>query len=236
MVKVSVEENRIVVPFNGKRGFSANITLKEHSIKKCLDFAEMMVYGDGYQNPNSFGNEKEPRVSSEVFRDILQGKISEIGFYNFMFKQKIIPDKKPDFEVWGKGKWEDIDFTFNNGEIRISIKSTKHFGNLLLLEKHKYTKNGEFNQPVDGGEPFAYDNTFLVRVKGIDGGNRSEYDNISSVQCEISGHIDHARFLSIIAENQVVPQGCLLGTPLKVDNYYTCVTDLISTDKFLKFS
>ena len=40
---------------------------------------------------------------------------------------------EPDLIEWDLGKWDDVDFTIFDKTI--SVKSTKYFGNLLLLEK-----------------------------------------------------------------------------------------------------
>ncbi|MFD2908364.1 hypothetical protein ACFSX9_06410 [Flavobacterium ardleyense] len=234
MIKITVDENnKGNVPSNGKIVFNPNISLKPESIAKCVEFAGIMAYGEGFHNPNSFGANTNCRKEKEIFKNTLQGKIAELAFYNYMAKAGFKPDAIPDFGVWGKGKWEDCDFTFKNGAINVSIKSTKHFGNLLLLEKDRYNENGEYLEAVEKSQPIKHHYIFMIRVKGVEKDNPAEYlapyENIS---VEVTGYITNDCFKKLIHQNQLIKKGLIIGIPMIVDNYYTCSSDLLRPEAF----
>jgi hypothetical protein len=71
--------------------------------------------------------------------------------------------KMPDLETWDLGKWDDTDFEIN--KYFLSVKSTKAFGNLLLLETKDWNENGEYipNLAINGAHSL-YDFFILVRI------------------------------------------------------------------------
>jgi hypothetical protein len=232
MIKVTIDKNSVTVPSEGKKLFSPNIELKSDSISLCIEFASKMAYGEGYHQANAFASDTYTRDEKEIFINTLQGKIAELGFYNLMCKLGQKPDKLPDFGVWGKGVWEDCDFEFLNGKIKVSLKSTKHFGNLLLLEKDRYNVKGEYLEPTNGANPVLHDYIFLARIKGIDNPEPSAYKTPFNISCEITGFICHADFLEIIKTNQFINKGVRLGIPMIVDNYYIVASELKPIGEF----
>lgn len=231
MFKIEIKENRVVIPPEGKKAFHSNISLRNESKQKCLDFATEMAYGAGYHNPEAFGGDHH-RNASEIFIDTLQGKLAELAVYNKLHSLGAAPDKLPDFGVWKRGIWEDCDFTFNEGKIKASVKSTKSFGNLLLLEKARYSESGEYLEPANGRNPILYDYTFLSRVTGIENPNPKEYKNLDDIKVEVTGFITHSNFLEIINNKQIIQKGTILGIPLIVDNYYICANNLQEINTF----
>jgi hypothetical protein len=225
MHKIQIEFNSVKIAANDRLKFSPDKKLKAESILKCLNFATEMAYGNGHHKSQSFGGKSHERNSSEIFINTFQGKIAELAVYNQLSNLKIKPDKNPEFEIWGKGKWEDCDFTLKNETLRCSVKSTKDFGNLLLLEKEKYNEKGEFLETEDL-KPRHYDFTFLVRVAGIKDNDPKSYMQKNSIETEVVGFLSHQNFLEVIAQNQFIKKGIRLGIPLIVDNYYVFAKDL----------
>lgn len=234
MKKISLDSNnKVLIPNDGKKKFTPNVSLKHESIMSCVDFAAKMAYGEGYHNPHAFGAISYSRENEEIFKNTLQGKIAELAFYNLMCKLNIKPDALPDFQVWGKGKWEDCDFTFKTGEIKVSVKSTKNFGNLLLLEKDRYNALGEFLEPVDDNTPVKYDYIFLARVKGVDVCDLEYYKEFGkNIEVEITGYLSNGKFKELILDKQIIKKGCIIGIPMLVDNYYACASDLKPAEYF----
>lgn len=236
MIRIGIEDNKVIVPKNGKKDFNPNTKINNSGKKKSIDFACEMAYGEGHHNPNSFGSGNYKRNKDQIFRDALQGKIAEVGFYNYFYilEQKkqnygLKIDQEPEFEVWGKGEWEDCDFTLNNGKYNISIKSTKYIGNLLLLERDRYTRAGLYREPEEGSDPVQYDAFFLCRVSNVFGPEIEKirsYKNLDEIKCEVTGFITYDDFIKVIKNNQFIQKGTILGTPMKVDNYYVCAQDL----------
>ncbi|BCD59438.1 MULTISPECIES: hypothetical protein [unclassified Nitratiruptor] len=216
-----------------RKEFKPNIEIADKDKEKCLMFARNMAYGEKH-NPKSFGSAEKNyiREKQEIFRDAFQGKLAEIAFYNYYVKRGFSLNK-PDFSEWNRGKWEDTDFTaeFNNKEYRISIKSTKYFGNLLLLEKDRYNEQGLYIETADDQtKGVKYDLIFLVRIKGVDGSNPNVYDKkkLSAIEAEITGFITHEEFKKAIKSGKYLAKGWLINgkEKLKVDNYYFCANEL----------
>lgn len=231
MIKAKIKFDRIVFDTYSKKEFAPDSKLKQESIQKCLYFASEMAYGTGYHKSQSFGRNNYDRSQNEIFINTFQGKLAELAVYNELYAIGIRPDKPPEFDIWGKGKWEDCDFTLNNRSIRASIKSTKWFGNLLLLEKHKYNEKGQFLETFES-EPIAYDYTFMVRIQGVKSEKPEHYLKKNDIEVEVTGFMSHSKFLQVIEEKQIIPQGILLGTPLIVDNYYIFAQDLTDVKYF----
>jgi len=233
LISVQIRGNEVFIPREGRKSFLPNTSLKDLSIVKCIDFAKEMAYGEGFHNAKAFAGSSYTRENKEIFINTLQGKIAELGFYNLMYARGMTPDKLPDFRIWGKGIWEDCDFEFKNGTIKVSLKSTKHFGNLLLLEKNRYNANGEYLEPANGQTPVKHDYIFLSRVKGVDSYNPSDYATPFKINCEITGFITHDLFKELIHKNKYIKKGTRLGIPLIVDNYYIVASDLYPIEDFI---
>lgn len=232
MIKANIQFNRIIFEPETKTEFAPDAKLKQESIKKCLLFASEMAYGKGYHRSQSFGGADYNRSTFEIFLNTFQGKLAELAVYNQLSLIGIRPDNPPEFDVWGKNKWEDCDFTMDNGKIKASVKSTKWFGNLLLLEKDKYNEKGEFLETFEA-KSFAYDYTFMVRVSGLNSVRPENYLEENDIDVEVIGFLSLSKFLEIIKEKQIIPKGTFLGTPLIVDNYYIFAKDLIDV-KYLR--
>jgi hypothetical protein len=167
----------------------------------------------------------------EIFINTLQGKIAEYGFYNY-FKDRVKLEA-PDMNLWGQGIWEDTDFTveYKNKSYDISIKSTKYFGNLLLLERARYDDKGRYLEPADGGKPKQYSWIFLIRVKGVSIKNPEQYDDniLDKIQVEVSGYISRKMFINAIKNQKIIYRDTIIGgQPLQVDNYWFCVSELLN--------
>lgn len=223
MIKIKIENNRVIIPIGWKKYFSPNVLLSKSDISNCVNFANQMAYGKWYHNPNAFMWDYH-RNNKEIFINALQWKLAEVAFYNFYHNKK--PDlelTEPDFSVWWEGKREDTDIEINGK--KISIKSTKHFGNLLLLECDRYTDTGLYKEPANWWEPVKHDLIYLVRIKWIDSADPHYYEN-TDIQAEITWYITHENFLEIIKSKQYIKKGSVLWIPLIVDNYYICTKDL----------
>ena len=76
------------------------------NIKKCLEFAKNMTFGD----ENSAFHRKsrsggiEIRNQNQLFENTFQGKLSEFILYEY-FKFHKFDSTEPDLETFGKGIW-----------------------------------------------------------------------------------------------------------------------------------
>lgn len=110
--------------------FETDGVLNDIEITRCVDFANRMVWGEGYHRGKRSGGIKE-RSEKEKFVNTLQGKITECALHKYL-QGYHLDTSGVDFSVFGKGKWDTVDLACNNN--KIAVKSTKYFGQLLLLE------------------------------------------------------------------------------------------------------
>lgn len=118
-------------------------------VKLSFDFAYDMTFGRVGQHRAYRTGGTHVRKNGEIFANAFQGKLCEFAIY-LELKDKHDVDM-PDLTVNPLGEWDDYDFRIDN--YNISVKSTKFFGQLLLLEKNDWTRFGEYipnnNEPYD---------------------------------------------------------------------------------------
>lgn len=222
-----------------KREFCESQKLGKETVQVAYDFAYAMTFGgEGEHRAHRSGGTHIRRIG-EIFKDTFQGKLSECAVYNVLHQGHII--SKPDFDVWKLGKWDSDDFLIDGK--RASVKSTKSFGNLLMLETRDFDKNGVYipNIKKDGGE---YDYYVLVRMnpfcEDIMRSNRLLYaDSVDYWQlraiivnqkwiCDIPGYATKRDLKEIIARRFIIPKGSRLNGRVQIDadNYYVQAGDL----------
>ncbi|PHS13514.1 MAG: hypothetical protein COA86_16810 [Kangiella sp.] len=126
-------------------------SFKKSTILKVFEFAYDMSFGAEGQHRDHRTGGKHMRANGEIFINAFQGKLSEIAVLRLIYKQypkeEYINLPKPDFETYGLGLWDDCDLSINGK--RLSIKSTKFYGNLLLLEKDDWNIHGQYIPNID---------------------------------------------------------------------------------------
>jgi len=120
-----------------------------------------MSFGaQGQHRANRTGG-RNVRRNGEIFCDAFNGKLGEFAIHQYFASQKInLPE--PDLEVYGLGQWDDTDFFYN--DYCIAIKTTKHFGNLLLLELDDWDTEGRYIPNRESPSEGKYDAIILVRI------------------------------------------------------------------------
>jgi len=233
--KINIKYGKLYIESRCKRAFCKNTELSLIQFKQCLYFAKRIYDPQDKvaQNAISFAG-GSMRDKGTVFKNTLQGKIAEFGFYNYFKERVSIPS--PQMDLWELGKWEDTDFmvTVNDKKYNISLKSTKNYGNLLMLECARYDEKGHYLEGANGEKSIKHDFVFLARVKGVDSIKPDDYmDNkYSEIEIEISGYITINMFQEKIKHDGYIPKGTLIGKePLQVDNYCFCLSELSSPDK-----
>lgn len=228
---------------NKKKAFIPNVMLEKEDISSAFDFAYNMTFGKKGEHRNHRSEGKLQRKNGEIFANTYSGKLAEIGIYNF-FLEKGIELNKPDFDTWELGSWDEYDFKYKENEI--SVKSTTHFGNLLLLETKDWNSYGKYKPNSK-----KYDYHICVRIypdsKKILKNMRlyyltelTEEQNKDLKQgilheewkVEISGFISNFDLINIIKEGYVIQQDSLLNKSIKMDaeNYYIQYGDLRKID------
>jgi hypothetical protein len=224
--------------------FKSGNTFKDETIDRVFNFAYDMTFGNGeHRDHRSGGNMR--RKKGQIFINTFQGKLSELAIYMEFFKCNKTAFKKlskPDFDVYGLGEWDDSDITLDG--IKFSIKSTKFYGNLLLLETKDWNNKGEYLPNLNTTKNSIYDYFILVRIKPdveklmiskrflySNEINKEElYSLIKSVNWEydIAGYITNEDLKSIITNDFILPQKSMLNgkIPMDAENYYVQSIDM----------
>ncbi len=237
---------------NHKVTFSKTGALSKESIKLAFDFSYDMTFGSGYLRENAHGG-NEKRKLGATFANCFQGKLAEFAFYEFS-TLKGIDISYPDLTVNAKGIWDSADFIA--GKKKITIKSTKSYGNLLMLEKSMWSADGIF---VDEDSP--YDLFLLIRLhvdiekvmcikneKSLDL-ERIDKDELWNYFSElpkdsytkksyrwdydIPGYGTLELIQNAVINKNILRAGDLFNfTKIKVDNYYLLACDFLTLDSF----
>lgn len=220
-----------------KKKFRPSI-VPSHVITKCLNFAYNMAKNSLHRENRSGGTHH--RTELEVFWDTFSGKVAEYIAYLY-YEEKGAIVSELDFNTYNRGKWDSFDMSVNN--LKISIKSTKHIGQLLLLETSDWNESGKYIPDLT----INYDYFLLIRTKidyekNFKKGNLPEIDTINThisnldIQAEVTGLLSHFDFVNqIIKFRYIIKQGHLLQSKIPMDatNYYIHAYDLESPNKVL---
>ncbi|WP_288456114.1 hypothetical protein [uncultured Acinetobacter sp.] len=213
-------------------------------LEKVFVFSWNMTFG-------ATGEHRSYRSGGQVIRDNLQkfcdvfiGKLGELAFFNISKKrEKVDKITEIDYDCYGLGKWDSSDFLIND-KYHIAIKTTKHFGNLLLLEEKDWiVRDGKAiylpNQNFESKG--IYNFLFFSRVKTdihdlIKQENFSKDTDINylksiffnqimnavSISLEVVGYVSNQDLVKIIEEDYILPQNSLLNKTTQMDasNYY----------------
>ena len=225
---------------NHKKSFTPYEPLKWETIQVAFDFAYNMTFGNRGEHRDHRSGGLHSRKPGEIFSDTFQGKLSECALYNVLFKKHKIT--LPSFEVWKLGKWDTDDFVID-GE-RASVKSTKAFGNLLLLEAGDFDTNGNYRPNLDEPSNGFYSYFILVRMKpfcvDLMRQNRllystyADYNDLKKIITsetwfyDVPGYAIHEDIVQAISEHQLIHQGSTLNGRTRIDaeNYYIQAGDL----------
>lgn len=214
-------------------------TFEQEDIQQVLNFAYNMSFGENGEHRHYRSGGQHKRGNGEVFANAFQGKLSEFAVYDALKMKCDI--KAPDLSTYGLGKWDDDDFQI--GGKKISVKSTKSFGNLLLLETKDWNEYGQYIPNIDKGT-FEYDFFILVRIdpniENLLKKNRMLYSKVidkreiceilikEKWQYDIPGFISKNELLYAIKNNFIIKQNQYLNRKTKIDadNYYIQTVDM----------
>lgn len=227
-----------------KKVFFDGVTIDIQSVNLASEFAYQMVFGEGFHREHRTGGQAS-RKKGELFCNTFQGKLAEIVVYN-NFRNEALNCGKVDFEIHGKGIWDDSDLIVN-GKC-INIKSAAHFSNLLLLETKDWDNLGRYIPNIGSNSHTKYDFFILVRIepdiKKVFRNERLMYSNevskdkidnlISSLswKYDIVGYINNEQLINVINDNYILPQNSLLNgrVPMDAENYYVQAGDMLNIE------
>lgn len=228
--------------------YKSDGTLKPQTIERVFDFAYRMSFTSEGEHRNNRSGGDHNRRNGEIFANTFQGKIAECAACNYFFK--FDRNVNPDFSVFRLGKWDTVDLTVCEKEI--AIKSTKHFGQLLLLETKDWDKDGNYIPNIDKTVS-SYDFLVLIRMKpsceDILKQNRllfSEFIKREELHRLVTkqvwsynyvGFITKNDLIHIIESRNILPKSAMLNgsTLMDAENYYVQAGDMRSLDQIKKF-
>lgn len=231
-----------------RKNYGSGCAIFREDIQEVLDFAYDMCFGAGHHRNHRTGGIIRRRAG-EQFCNTFQGKLAEVALRKRLIYYGV-NCAEPDFNVFGEGIWDDCDLIVNGKSI--SVKSAAFFSNLLLLESKDYDANGNYLPNLENGSTSSYDYYVLVRIKpdikGLFRRNRLMYcDEISKSKIEeiinsewwsfdIGGWVNHAEFVSVIRDKNIIPQGAKLNgkIPMDADNYYIQSGDMHKMHELVK--
>lgn len=222
--------------------FLAYANMELNDKKKCFEFAYGMSYGEEGAHRDHRTGGGVHRRKGQIFINVFQGKMAEFALYRYL-KSKHIEINEPDISRYELGKWDTYDLLCQGKYI--SVKSTKSYGNLLLLETKDWNVNGDYiPNLVDGkNRSKKYDYTVLVRFKPdgekimnekklLNQKNEEIPKNIKEIlaecigelnwQYDFPGFIYYSELVKMIREKRIIPRNTLLNGQTKMDaeNYY----------------
>ncbi len=219
-----------------KKQYKPDGKFKYSTVESALNFAFKMTYGKQGEHRNYRSGGTERRGLLQIFSDTFQGKLSEFAFSNFLFP--FFGLIEPDLETYQLGKWDLADFEVNSKSY--AIKSTKYYGNLLLLETKDWNSKGEYLQGYKG--PKSYDAIILIRIspdihnvlseiipgEALDSKILFNKINQFEWKYEFTGFINSQDLAQIIMEGLIIPKGAFLSARTRMDaeNYYVQSGDL----------
>lgn len=237
--KMNINGN--IYTINSSVRFNPIMNFDLNTIKRVFDFAYDMSFGRSGEHRDHRSGGTHRRRNGEIFANTFQGKLAECAIYNYLCD--VCEISEPDFDTYGLGEWDNADFCINNHNI--SVKSTKSFGNLLLLETKDWSEEGIY---LPNNE--AYDFTFLVRLNpycedimrrdrklytdDMPDGELRELVINNTWEFDIPGYITLNDLKYIIQNNYVLPQGAFLNGKTRMDatNYYVQSGDMHPINDF----
>ena len=229
-----------------KRLFSRKGKLKAETIETVFNFAYEMAFTNKHRKNRSGGS--KGRTNGEIFANTFQGKIAECAACNFFFRYD--QSATPDFATYDKGIWDSVDLTVCGKQI--AVKSTKHFGQLLLLETKDWDIYGRYI-PNIGVSTCVYDYLMLVRItpscedllrkERLLYSNQIDRSRLQQICCSQKWEYDYAGYITlddlihIIRNGYVLPKGSLLNgkTAMDAENFYVQAADLHGMESIKEF-
>lgn len=232
-----------------KRDFIVNGSVSHDDFNDTFDFAYDMTFGSEGEHRDHRSGGQIRRKPGEIFADTFQGKLAEFALFNYL-KQNISNISPPDLREWQLNKWDSSDFIV--GPYNIAVKSTKSFGNLLLLETKDWNEDAQYIPNI----PFGHENSdffVCVRIKSdcsqIMRYNRMLYSYTADKSilynllisndwsCNLSGFITRDELRFIIQNKFILPQNSLLNgkTRMDAENYYVQMGDMHDISELFSF-
>lgn len=214
---------------NVKLFFEEMGKIKEEYVKEAFDFSYNMTFGNLGKHRNYRSGGRHRRKNGEIFANTFQGKLSEFALYQHLNDKFDI--NKPDLSLYDLEEWDSYDFKID--KYKLSVKSTKFFGQLLLLETKDWSRNAFY---IPNKE--KYDFIIMIRLKDDNEKLMRENRLYYSQKCDkeelwnlfkdnewsfdIPGYITRKELKYLIDNNFKIFKGDMLNGTTRMDatNYY----------------
>ena len=206
---------------NSKKPFAETYFLSLENTTKAKEFAKKMTYEKKGEHRKYRSGGSHVRSDREIYSNTLAGKISEFALFEYLNKKEILVEE-PDVETYALGVWDTFDFQIFNKHL--SVKSTKHFGNLVLLETKDWSEDGKYLPNIDK-DNYIYDFHILIRTK----------PNNDKWEFDIPGFITNQDLKEVIKQKLILPKSSLLNGKVRMDaeNYYIQSGELRKIDELV---
>lgn len=115
------------------------------------------------------------RNEIQIFYNIFLGKLGEIAAYNSLIKNNIeLETRSIDFTIRELGDWDDYDLKTKTNKL-ISVKSSKHWSQMMLLETKNWNKNSELIYNINTNKSYLYDFHLYSRIVPLKVFNNKKY-------------------------------------------------------------
>lgn len=216
--------------------FHPNVSISENDFRNSANFAYKMSFGKKGQHRNHRTGGTHQRKNGEIFANAFQGKLSEFAVFNYLSGLGLQLEP-PDLTISQLGAWDVVDLSVNGKEI--TIKSTKSYGQMLLLETRDWGYNGTYKPNKS-----IYDYFILVRIapnvdKILKEKKLLYVDEVSTDvlvppikeqkwKAEVSGYFTNDQFVNeVIRAKHILPKSSYLNsTKMDAENYYIQIGDL----------
>jgi len=228
------------------RSFNPKTFANKDNIMDTFEFAWSMTFGaEGAHRDHRSGGTSR-RKKGEIFANTYQGKLAEFAITNEFLGFEGV--ERPDLSVYGLGKWDSFDIYLNS--LHIGVKSTKKFGNLLLLETKDWSVEANYSNNSQSQSP---DFLCLVRlhpaIEMILKQERLLYSNTcdksileklitaQSFTYDCCGFISKSDLRNVIKARLILPKHAMLNgkTRMDAENYYVQAGDLLPLDRISEF-
>lgn len=230
-----------------KKFIGLEYNIDEAVLFNCFEYAYKMAEYKKQRENRSGGTIKRNKL--EIFWDDFRGKIAECYVKEY-YENQGCEVKGIDFAIYDRGQWDKFDLRIN-GKV-VSVKSSKHFSQLLLLETADW-KDGKYVGDTTNGkysvDYFMFVRTLIQVPEGFESGNELNkdvlWDKIKSIniKAEISGVLSHFDFREQVTKYRyIIPKGAWFrinpntnGTRMDAENYYVKIAELQKADANLFF-
>ena len=215
-----------------------NVEIGSELLWSCFEYAFSIANEDKQREYRSGGLARRNKL--QIFWDAFRGKVAECHAKVF-YEHRGCRVRDIDFDIYDRGVWDRYDLIINDKIV--SIKSSKHFSQLLMLETEDW-KDGKYSGDVYD-EDYTPDYFMFIRTridvpKELERGDNLNKERLWQViqrldiTAEISGLLPFVHFIDqVIKYKYVIRQNEIFKASLKsrgvrmdADNYYVKISEL----------